>query len=234
MSIEPISFPTAKLVPKAWGEELWVINLPRYCLKRLTFRAGHSFSLHWHDAKIETWWADVGQLHLEYRDQSNGERLTKTLGPGDIIHVPRGNPHRLTALTDAVVWEVSTHHEDADSYRIEGGASQGVKLPASYLTDDWSGLAKRACPTAKRTIVGDAPGYGPYGGDWSKPPYPEDIGRRVKVAKGAHDPRGHWHVGEPEGVITRVGPVTCAWAIWIRCDDGTQVCANPRDCTFID
>lgn len=122
--IEPISFPPIKFVPKAWGSEQWIINNDLYCAKILSFGAGRSFSNHFHFSKIETWYVLVGSLILEYFDLSNASVKTKTVSVGDVIHVPRGNPHKLTALIDSVIWETSTHHDDFDSYKIGKGDSQ--------------------------------------------------------------------------------------------------------------
>jgi len=44
--------------------------------------------------------------------------------PGNVIHLPRGNPHQLEALTDSIVIEVSTPDNPADNYRIGKGSSQ--------------------------------------------------------------------------------------------------------------
>ena len=43
---------------------------------------------------------------------------------GDVVRQRVGQPHQLEALTDGVVFEVSTHHEDSDSYRVLKGDSQ--------------------------------------------------------------------------------------------------------------
>jgi len=125
--IEPISFPKPEFREKAWGlngvGEEWLVNCDEYCMKILRFAAGKSFSLHFHQ-KQESWYVAEGQLFMEYYDLSNADLLTKELKVGDIVHVPAGNPHRLTAITQAVVWEGSSKCYDWDSYRIGKGASQ--------------------------------------------------------------------------------------------------------------
>lgn len=122
--ILPIEFLKPESHPKAWGEETWWVNNDKYCAKSLKFLAGKSFSDHYHFVKEETWICVSGELSLEYYDLSNADKLTKTINPGDVIHVPAGNPHKLTAITDAVVWEVSSRHYESDSYRIGKGDSQ--------------------------------------------------------------------------------------------------------------
>lgn len=125
-TIEPISFPALKTVPKAWGSETWAINTPEYCLKLLRFSAGRAFSTHYHWVKTESWLCQEGQLRLDYFDLATAAPLTRLINPGDVIHIPAGNPHKLTAITDALILEASTTHRDEDSYRIAPGASQGA------------------------------------------------------------------------------------------------------------
>lgn len=123
-SIPPISFLTSDFHAKAWGSEEWLVNNDKYCAKILEFLKGKSFSDHFHWVKEETWYVVEGKLLLEYYDLSNATKLAKELNVGDIIHVPPGNPHQLTALEDSKVLEISTRHEESDSYRIGKGASQ--------------------------------------------------------------------------------------------------------------
>jgi len=47
-----------------------------------------------------------------------------TLEPGWVVRQYPGQPHQLEALTDGRIFEVSTHHEDSDSYRVLPGDSQ--------------------------------------------------------------------------------------------------------------
>jgi hypothetical protein len=43
---------------------------------------------------------------------------------GDVVRQRPGQPHQIKALTDGRIFEVSTHHEDSDSYRVMRGDSQ--------------------------------------------------------------------------------------------------------------
>lgn len=122
--IEPISFPSSEHHPKKWGAEDWLINNGRYCAKFLTFVKGEHFSTHYHWIKEETWIVIDGVLELLYCDLSDANWHKKELKVGDIVHIPPGNPHKLVALTNAKILEVSTPHYEADSYRIGKGSSQ--------------------------------------------------------------------------------------------------------------
>lgn len=122
--IEDISFSFPESHPKKWGNELWVTNNEKYCCKILKFNCGAKFSFHMHAEKDETWFVADGELVFEYRDLSIGEKVEKVIKKGDVIRIPPMNPHRLTALKDSSIIEVSTTHHEHDSYRIEGGDSQ--------------------------------------------------------------------------------------------------------------
>ncbi len=122
--IEPITFGQATHVPKGWGSETHLVNNGVYCGKILRFNKGKSFSMHSHDLKTETWYITMGHLILTYFDLTNADKITRQLNPGDVIHIPRGNPHQLEALDDSELIEVSTPDYASDSYRIGKGASQ--------------------------------------------------------------------------------------------------------------
>jgi mannose-6-phosphate isomerase-like protein (cupin superfamily) len=123
-TIKPIVSLKAEEHKKGWGKEIWYVNNEKYCFKRLCFNCGARFSFHMHLVKEETWVVEKGALELEYRDLSNGTVICKMINEGDIVHVPPMNPHRLTALKESVILEVSTTHIPEDNYRIEKGDSQ--------------------------------------------------------------------------------------------------------------
>ena len=102
------------VVPKAWGEEHWIVNKD-YCGKKLVLKKGHRCSLHFHKVKDEVFYVIQGRVLLELGKE------TVVLEPGDHRHVPPGTVHRFSGLTDAEIIEFSTHHDDADSHRIEIG-----------------------------------------------------------------------------------------------------------------
>lgn len=108
-----IERPTTKKVEKLWGFEYWIINQPGYCWKLLELKEGFQCSLHFHRIKAESFAILAGRVQLEVAE---GNYL---LIPSDIIHIYPGTEHRFTGLTDALISEHSTHHEDSDSYRLE-------------------------------------------------------------------------------------------------------------------
>ena len=123
MSIAPV-FSNLQSHPKGWGDELWITNNEKYCGKILRFDEGSSFSMHYHILKEETWCVTKGRLKLEYFDLEKAEKFSRTLEEGDVVHISPCVPHKLTALVDSSVFEVSSQHFDTDSYRIEKGTSQ--------------------------------------------------------------------------------------------------------------
>lgn len=119
-----IEFLKAEQHPKGWGSEVWIINNDKYCGKLLKFKAGAAFSDHYHIVKEETWFVMDGEFELRHYDLDNAEKLVTKLVPGDVVHIRPSTPHQLVALTEGTVVEISTTHNEADSYRIGKGDSQ--------------------------------------------------------------------------------------------------------------
>ncbi len=115
-----------RVIDKPWGREVWWAVEAAYAAKRIEVRAGHALSLQYHERKHETLYFLSGRLRLRL-----GDRETE-VGPGQVAAVPPGTVHRLEALTDAVVFEVSTP-ELGDVVRLEdryGRAGTGASLAA--------------------------------------------------------------------------------------------------------
>lgn len=111
-------------VPKGWGEELIIENNELYCGKLLIFKKDCKFSMHYHMVKDETWYVQSGTFLYRFIDTRTADIVEIGLKTGDIVRQKPGQPHQLIACSDGVIFEVSTHHEDADSYRVWKGDSQ--------------------------------------------------------------------------------------------------------------
>ena len=111
-------------VPKGWGYEVVFENNELYCGKLLCFKEGAKFSMHFHLIKDETWYVNEGEFIYRWIDTEIGEVQEVKLIPGDTVRQRPGQPHQLEALTDGVIFEVSTTHHDSDSYRVWKGDSQ--------------------------------------------------------------------------------------------------------------
>ncbi len=104
-------------VEKPWGFELiWALT-DAYCGKLLFVGAGHSLSLQYHERKDESWYVQVGRARLEL-GELEGNLVVGEIGPGDCFRYPPGTVHRLTALEDTTILEVSTPQLD-DVVRLE-------------------------------------------------------------------------------------------------------------------
>jgi mannose-6-phosphate isomerase-like protein (cupin superfamily) len=123
MKLEPVFSKVQKHL-KGWGEEVWITNNDLYCGKILKFNKGSEFSMHYHIKKEETWAVIEGTLLLKYYDLSDAGDKVVELNEGDTVHLRPCIPHKLIALEDSKVFEVSTQHFEYDSYRIQKGDSQ--------------------------------------------------------------------------------------------------------------
>lgn len=116
-----------KKVDKAWGYELWIHNSENYCGKLLVFNKNSKFSMHYHILKDETWYVSKGKFEFYWIDTLNTSENKIKISEGDVIHLKKGQPHQLKALTQgATIFEVSTQHFDEDSYRVKPGDSQKI------------------------------------------------------------------------------------------------------------
>lgn len=108
---------TPRRVEKPWGWELVWAEADAYVGKLLFVRAGESLSLQYHEVKDESWLVQEGRARLELGEV--GGALSETeIGPGDSFRFRPGTVHRVTALADLLVVEVSTPHLD-DVVRLE-------------------------------------------------------------------------------------------------------------------
>jgi mannose-6-phosphate isomerase-like protein (cupin superfamily) len=104
-------------VPKPWGHETIWARGPGYVGKILFVRQGQALSLQYHREKDETIRVLRGALDFEYGPDEEALRRVR-LGPGDGWHIPPGLRHRMTAVEDTEVLEVSTSQLD-DVVRLE-------------------------------------------------------------------------------------------------------------------
>jgi quercetin dioxygenase-like cupin family protein len=103
-------------VEKPWGHELIWAHTERYVGKLLHVKAGHALSLQYHNVKDETIHLQAGQLRLEV-DEGSG-MTTRELKLGESYHIKPLTKHRMVAVTDCDILEVSTPELD-DVVRLE-------------------------------------------------------------------------------------------------------------------
>lgn len=116
-----------------WGRELRMVNRSatadcsaEYCGKLIELTYPARSSIHYHKEKTETFIVLNGvvtiQLGNAMRDYGVGEQVTIYPGQKHSFMIARKNNGR-----KALILEVSTHHEDEDTYRVE----PSVNLPGA-------------------------------------------------------------------------------------------------------
>ena len=115
-------------VEKPWGWELVWAETNDYAGKLLFVKAGESLSLQYHERKDESWLVREGRAELALGDVG-GPLETIEVGPGDAFRFRPRTVHRLAALEDTLVLEVSTPHLD-DVVRLEDAyGREGTSAP---------------------------------------------------------------------------------------------------------
>ena len=103
-------------VSKPWGYELIFAKTDRYVGKILHVNKGECLSLQYHEMKEETLFVVSGELRLTIEHQ--GDRRELLLRTGEAFHIPPRMIHRMEALRDTDLAEVSTPELD-DVVRLE-------------------------------------------------------------------------------------------------------------------
>lgn len=112
-----------KMVTKPWGKEVWLELNDRYCYKRIFINAGHRTSLQYHQLKLETNYIVDGEAEV-WLEQDSGEIEKRRMTRNEFFTVRPGRKHRVVALTDLILQEVSTP-EVNDVIRVEDDAGRG-------------------------------------------------------------------------------------------------------------
>jgi mannose-6-phosphate isomerase len=116
-------------VEKPWGWELIWAEAEQYVGKLLVVLAGHSLSLQFHNVKDESWYVLSGRAKLELGDTGQAILNTEVVGEGASFRYRPGTVHRVTALEDTTILEVSTPHLD-DVVRLEDAyGREGTSTP---------------------------------------------------------------------------------------------------------
>lgn len=105
------------VVDKPWGHELIWARTDRYVGKILHVRAGEALSLQYHRVKDETIMVLSGRMQLVYFADGEPPRSRELL-PREPFHIEPGLRHRMIAIEDTDILEVSTA-EIEDVVRLE-------------------------------------------------------------------------------------------------------------------
>jgi mannose-6-phosphate isomerase-like protein (cupin superfamily) len=106
-----------KVVHKPWGKEEWLELNDSYCYKRIYINAGYKTSYQYHEHKKETNYIIEGEAEV-WLENDEGVVEKKIMKAGDFFNVSPPKKHRVIAITDIILQEVSTPHVD-DVIRIE-------------------------------------------------------------------------------------------------------------------
>lgn len=96
-------------VARAWGKELWLVNCGEYCCKLLYLPKGAYSEKHYHKIKKETFYCLKGVTALDIHGQ---EKIIDCFSKP--VTISPGEPHLFKGLSNAILLEVSTHHDDED------------------------------------------------------------------------------------------------------------------------
>ena len=92
---------------KPWGREIWFADLAGYAGKILEVKKGSRLSLQYHQKKTETQYLASGKVKMTVGTDKNNLR-DLVLNPGDKYDIFPYTIHRIEALEDSSIFEVST------------------------------------------------------------------------------------------------------------------------------
>ncbi len=105
-----------KKIDKPWGYEILFAHTEHYVGKVLKICKGEMLSLQYHRIKDETIYLFEGEMLLDVEE--DGEMKERRLLPGDSYRIRPGIKHRMKAIEECFVFEVSTPHLE-DVVRLE-------------------------------------------------------------------------------------------------------------------
>lgn len=112
-----------KTVYKPWGKEVWLELNDKYCYKRIYINAGTKTSYQYHEKKLETNYLISGTA--EFWLENDEGVVEKTIEEaGYFVTVKPFRKHRVVAITDIILQEVSTPEVD-DVIRIDDDSNRG-------------------------------------------------------------------------------------------------------------
>ena len=100
-----------RIVEKPWGHEIIWAETKHYVGKILVIRKGEKLSLQYHNFKEESIFVEQGLIELQLEDNKN-ELAVYYLSSGDTKYIAPTQKHRMIAIEDSRVFEVSTPQLD--------------------------------------------------------------------------------------------------------------------------
>jgi NDP-sugar pyrophosphorylase family protein/mannose-6-phosphate isomerase-like protein (cupin superfamily) len=127
-----------KTIIKPWGKEEWLELNDKYCYKRIYINAGYKTSYQYHEFKQETNYIISGEAEIWLENESGIVEKT-IMKAGDYFSVTPYKKHRVIAITDIILQEVSTPEVDDviriedDTHRIDGKIAGEHTIPAVLI-----------------------------------------------------------------------------------------------------
>ena len=112
-----------KTIFKPWGKEVWLELNDKYCYKRIYINAGTKTSYQYHEKKLETNFIIDGTAEV-WLENDKGVVEKKIMKAGEYFTVEPPKKHRVIAVTDIILQEVSTPEVD-DVIRISDDSGRG-------------------------------------------------------------------------------------------------------------
>ena len=113
----------SKTIFKPWGKEVWLELNDKYCYKRIYINAGTKTSYQYHEQKLETNFIIEGTAEV-WLENDEGIIEKKIMKAGEYFTVEPPKKHRVIAITDIILQEVSTPEVD-DVIRISDDSGRG-------------------------------------------------------------------------------------------------------------
>jgi mannose-6-phosphate isomerase len=116
-------------VDKPWGYELiWALT-DVYCGKLIVVHAGQALSMQFHREKDESWYVLEGRAEIEMAGAGEKSPTREVVTPGAAFRITPGTVHRVRALEETTIIEVSTPEID-DVVRLEDAyGREGTSTP---------------------------------------------------------------------------------------------------------
>ncbi len=109
---------------KPWGFELLFAHTPKYVGEVIFVRKGHRLSLQYHREKDESMYIYQGKASIEI-EGSDGQLVQSVAQAGYSLRIPPGTKHRVKAIEDTTLFEVSTPElEDVERLEDDYGRAQ--------------------------------------------------------------------------------------------------------------
>tara|TARA_R110002020_G_scaffold78557_1_gene197465 strand:- start:2902 stop:3258 length:357 start_codon:yes stop_codon:yes gene_type:complete len=102
-----------QIIERPWGHEEMIVHAPRYIIKKLFIKAGHSLLKQFHSKKDETVYILDGILCLDF-SREKGESNIRKIFKGESWRIAPKTIHKLSASSDGdvVLFKVSTPEQD--------------------------------------------------------------------------------------------------------------------------